>query len=96
VPLPIAAEIQRLLRHRQTRKAVHLFAIRGAAVIFPPRRFLRVTEQIRASDVMMVTDLGATHTAEKFLCPIRASAVQAAGFVVVDPADLVTLVQFFP
>ena len=35
MPLPIAAEIDRRFPfHPQTRKAVHLFAIRGAAVIF--------------------------------------------------------------
>jgi len=45
---------------------------------------LRVPEQIVASDVVMMSDLGTAHAAEKFLCPIRASAVEAVGFLVVD------------
>ena len=57
-------------------KAVHLIAIRHAAVILAPSRLLRVAEQIRASDMVVVADLGAAHAAEKFLRPIRASAVE--------------------
>jgi hypothetical protein len=53
-----------------------LVAIRGAAVIFSPSRFLRVTEQIRASDMMMVTSFAATETGEVAFRPIRASAVE--------------------
>ena len=43
-----------------------------------------------------MADLGATHTAEKLLRPIRASAVERISLLMVDALNLVTLVQFFP
>ena len=46
--------------------------------------------------MVMVADLGAAHTAEKFLGPIRAGAVEAIGFFVIDPLHLKTLVQVVP
>ncbi len=58
--------------------------------------FLRIAEQIRASDMVMVADLGAAHTAEKFLRPIRASAVQRIGLLWLIALNLEMLVQFFP
>jgi hypothetical protein len=50
-----------------------LFAIRQAAVIFPPRRLLRIAEQIIAADTVVVPDLGSAHTAEKFLGRVGAA-----------------------
>ena len=44
----------------------------------------------------MVANLGAAHAAEKFLCPIRASAIVAMGFLMVDAPDLETLIQLIP
>jgi hypothetical protein len=41
-------------------------------------------EQIRAGKMVVVADLGAAHTAEKFLCPIRASAIETIRFLVID------------
>ena len=46
--------------------------------------------------MVMVADLGAAHTAEKFFRPIRASAVQRIGLLMVDALNLETLVQFIP
>ena len=46
--------------------------------------------------MMMVADLGTAHAAEKSFRCIRASAVIAVGFFMIDPAHLVTLVQFIP
>jgi hypothetical protein len=46
---------------------------------------LRVAQQVRARDVVAVADFRASHAAEKFLCPIRASAVEAVRLVMVDP-----------
>jgi hypothetical protein len=90
VPLPVASEIYRPLHlHRQTRKAGHFVAIRDAAVIFALRSLLGVPEQVGASDMMVVADLAATHAAEKLLCPVRASAVEAVGLLMVDPPRLV-------
>jgi hypothetical protein len=92
VPLPIPAEINWWLSfHRQTCKAAHLCADINPAVIFTPWCLLRVAEQILASDMMMVADFGAAHTAEKFLGLIRASAVQWISFLVIDPLHLITL-----
>jgi hypothetical protein len=61
-----------------------LLAIRGATIVFAPGSFLGITEQVRASKVMVVANLGTAHAAEKFFRPIRACAVQAVGFFVVD------------
>jgi len=46
--------------------------------------------------MVMVTDLRAAHTAEKFLCPIRASAVEAIGFFVIDALHFVLGMQRIP
>ena len=64
--LVIAAKINaRLAGERERGDAANLGAIVNAARIFTPGRFLRVAEQVRASDVVIVTDLTATHAAEK-------------------------------
>jgi hypothetical protein len=91
--LPVAAEIDaRLVFHRQSSNLVGLIAIRNAAVIFAPRCFLSIPEQISARDMMMVADLGAAHAAEKFLGPIRARNRQeenaAIGLNVIVPRAL--------
>lgn len=43
-----------------------------------------------------MADLGAAHTAEKFLCPIGASAIGAVRLLVMDRADLETVRQASP
>jgi hypothetical protein len=63
--------------HRQCRYAAHLIAIRGAAVIFPPLRFLRIAEEIRPGDVVVNADFGASQAAEVFLSHVGASAIEA-------------------
>jgi hypothetical protein len=57
---------------------------------------LRVAEQMLARDMMVVADLGAAHTAQKFVGLIRASALQRIRFLLIDPFHLITLVQFIP
>ena len=48
MPLPIAGEIDRLLRrHRQPGHAVDLFAVADAAVVLPPPGFLSVAKLLR-------------------------------------------------
>lgn len=44
----------------------------------------------------MVAGLGAAHAAEKFFCPIRASAVEAISFLVIDALHFVGGVQRIP
>jgi hypothetical protein len=46
--------------------------------------------------MMVMADFGAAHAAEKFLRPIRASAVMAVGFLMIDPTHLESLVQRVP
>jgi hypothetical protein len=54
MPLPVPGEVHGLAAlQRQRRNAVHLIAIRHSAVIFPPRTFLRVAEQMRAGSVIV-------------------------------------------
>jgi hypothetical protein len=40
-------------------------------VILPPRRLLRIPDQVRASDAMVMADLAPAHPAEKFLGVVR-------------------------
>jgi hypothetical protein len=59
MPLPVAGEVHALAAlHRQRGHAVHLIAIRDAAVILAPRRLLRVSEEISASNVIVNADFG--------------------------------------
>jgi hypothetical protein len=46
--------------------------------------------------MVMMPDLGAAHAAEKFLCPIRASAVEAVGFLMIDALHFKAAVQLVP
>jgi hypothetical protein len=46
--------------------------------------------------MMVVADLGAAHPAEKFLCPIGASAIERIGFLVIDALDLEAIMQAIP
>ncbi len=43
--------------------------------------------------MVVVTNLGTTHAAEKFFCPIGASAVQAVRLLVIDPLHLIAAVK---
>ncbi len=72
-PLPVAAEVHaRLRRHRQCHHVANLSAVIGAAVILAPRAFLRVADQVGASDMVMMANFGATEAAEE---PFRAIRV---------------------
>jgi len=46
--------------------------------------------------MVVMSDLGAPHTAEEFFGPIRASAVQAVRLLMVDPLHLVAAVKIVP
>jgi hypothetical protein len=59
---------------RQRRDAADLISVINAAIVFPPRGFLRIAEQVRASKVMMMADFRAAQTAEIALRPICATA----------------------
>ena len=58
--LPISCEVRRrALVHREASDTVRLVAIRHAAMVLTPRAFLRIAEQVRAGDMMIVAGLGA-------------------------------------
>jgi len=67
-----------------------------AAVIFPSSRLLRVTKQVRTGDMVAVPDFSAAHPREKFLCPVRTSAIQRAGFLMIDPLHFKAGVKIVP
>ena len=46
--------------------------------------------------MMMMPDFSAPHAAEKFLGPIRASAVEAVSIFVIDPLDFKARVKRIP
>ena len=46
--------------------------------------------------MMVMAGFGPAHTAEKFLCPIRASAVKAICFFVIDALHFICGVQRIP
>src|ERR1700728_1590952 len=95
--LPIPGEGFRLAAvKRIAGKFLYLLAVRQAAVILAPRRFLRIPEKIVPGDMVMMADLGAAHTGEKFLRPIGASAILRIGFLVVDALHFVLGVKLVP
>jgi hypothetical protein len=58
--LPVAAEINaRLVLHDERNNSIDLEAVRIFPMILAPRHLLREPDQVRASDVVVVPDLGA-------------------------------------
>jgi len=67
------------------------------AVVFAPRAFLRITDQIRPRDVVMVANLGPANTAKKALGPVAVDAAgQAVGLPMVDPIHRVASAEVIP
>jgi hypothetical protein len=60
----------------------NLISIRDAPVVFPPRRLLHVSDQMRASNVMVDANFGAAQAGEVFLNLVRAGAFQRIGFLI--------------
>ena len=46
--------------------------------------------------MVMMADLGTAHTAEKFLCPIRASAVKAVCLFMIDTLHFEAAMKLIP
>lgn len=61
-----------------------LLASRKAAMILAPRGFLSKADKVWARDMMMVPGFRTTQAAEIGLGYVRASAVPAIGFLVID------------
>jgi hypothetical protein len=53
-------------------------------------------KQITFGDVVVVADFSAPFTAKKLFGPIRASAVEAISFLVIDPLNLVSPLKLIP
>jgi hypothetical protein len=66
VTLPVAGEIdRRAALHCQMGNALRLLAIGNTAIVFTPCRFLSVTEQIGAADMVMVANVTYSGLAER-------------------------------
>jgi hypothetical protein len=65
-------------------------------IVLAPRRFLRVAEKVRARDVVVDADFGATEPGEVFLSHVSASAIEAVCLLMIDSLDLETLMKAFP
>jgi len=55
---------------------------------------LRVPQEIGTGQMVMMADLGAPHTAEKFLCPIRAS--EAVCLFMIDTLHFEAAMKLIP
>jgi len=89
VPLPVPHEVRAgPLAQGKAGQAAHLVPIAHPAVIFPPGSFLSVAEEVGSRDMVMVPGFGAAEAAEILLGEVRASAVLAVGFSVIDPLHL--------
>lgn len=95
--LPITHEIRAgLFLHDEARETEDLISVRHAAMILAPRRFLRIAKKIIARNMMMNADFSAAQAREIFFRPIRAGAVLAICFLMVDALHLEMAVQAVP
>ena len=60
------------------------------------RVFLRVAEEISASNVIVDADFSAAQAADVLFRPIRARAVKRIRVLMLDPFDFETLMQAVP
>src|SRR5690348_13512137 len=65
-------------------------------MIFAPRHFIGVARQIRASDMVVCADFGATQAAKEALGLIGAVVAIGIGDTVIDPLGGVARVQLIP
>jgi hypothetical protein len=77
------------------RDAVHLIAIRDAALILAPRGLLSAPEEIRAGDMVVNADLGPMQSAEVFN-HVSARAIEAVCLLMVSALNLETLISVIP
>src|SRR5277367_4923525 len=81
---------------RQTAGGHELRAVGGAAGVLTPGHFAGILVQITTSDVMVLTDFGATKAGEIAFRLIGAGAILAVGAPMVDPPHFVPCVQVIP
>jgi len=95
--LPVAAEIdRRLAAHGKTYDGVGLLAVADAAEVFAPRCLAGVTDEIRPSDVAMMSELAAAQARKVGLGAIGAGAVDTVTHLVIDPLHGEAGVQLVP
>lgn len=95
--LPIPCEINALFAgERVPGDAVHLPAVGALAVIFAPARFLRIAEEIRPGNPMVMTLLRTAQAGKERLRLVRAGVEGRIGQLVIDAADLKFRVQVIP
>src|SRR3984885_5585555 len=82
--------------HRQPDDAVDLLAVADAAAVLTPRHFLGVAEKIPPGDMVMVPEFAAPQAREIGFGGIGAGAVEAVGFLMVDPLHRKAGVQLVP
>jgi hypothetical protein len=75
---------------------MHLFAIRHAAVILAPSAFLSIAKEIGARDVVMMANLRAAQPGEVRLRLIGARAIEAVGFLAINPSHFEILMEAIP
>jgi hypothetical protein len=84
-------------RHRQHRDGPDHRAVGHPTMIVTPRAFLRITDRIDASDVVMMPDLSATHARGEFFCAVRVHAgLVAIELAAVDPGQVEPAMQIVP
>jgi len=90
ITLPIPREIDRRLGpHSERADSMKLLAGRKAAVILAPRGFLSEAQQVRPGNVVMVSGFCPAQAREIGLGYVRASAVAAIGFLMIDAEHLI-------
>ena len=62
-----------------------LIAVADTAMIFAPGRFLGISDEIDARDMMMMPQFAAAHPRKVRLGAVGAGAVDAVSLLVIDP-----------
>jgi hypothetical protein len=93
--LPVASEVY-WLAALQRGNPVHLIPVGDAAVVLTPWTLLRVSEKVRACDVVVDTDFSTVQATEKFFRPIRACTILWIGLLMVDPFNFKSFMKVVP
>ena len=84
------------MRHRKSEFLVAQFAVRKAAMILFPSRFIGELIEVLRADVMMLTDHHPAKTGNEAFSLVGAGAVPRIGFLVIDALHGVLGVQRVP
>src|SRR5208337_5540303 len=67
-----------------------------AAHVFAPRHFAGILVEIRPGDVVVLTDLGAPQPGDIAFGLVRAGAILAVSFAMIDPLHVKAGMEFVP